>query len=47
MDNLNQENKEILCNLFVDRIEMYRRKLKDGKYETSAEIHLRFDPKNI
>ncbi len=43
LENLNQKQKRILCELFVDKIEMYRK--RDGKrWDVQAEIYFRFNP---
>lgn len=46
LDNLSREQKRILCDLFVDRVEMYRS--KDGeRWKLSAEIFFRFNPEKL
>ncbi len=45
-DQLTKKQKQILVDLFVDRIEMSRR--KDGKkWKVSADIHFRFNPETV
>jgi len=43
LENLTPKQKKILCNLFVDRIEMYRKK-EGKKWKVNAEIFFRFNP---
>ena len=46
LENLSPKQKKILCNLFIDRIEM--RRTKEGKkWKVSAEIFFRFNPQKF
>lgn len=51
IENLTQAQKAILCNLFVDRVEMFRTEKpsnKTGKeWDIQAKVFFRFNPKNI
>jgi len=43
LENLSREQKKILCDLFIDRIEMYRQ--KEGKrWKVRVETFFRFNP---
>ncbi len=43
LENLNQEQKKVLCDLFIDRIEMHRH--KEGKrWKVRVETFFRFNP---
>jgi hypothetical protein len=46
LEKLTRKQKKILCNLFVDRVEMYRKK-KGQEWEVSAEIYFRFNPEKF
>jgi site-specific DNA recombinase len=46
LEKLTRKQKKILCNLFVDRVEMYRKKKGQG-WEVSAEIYFRFNPEKF
>ena len=41
-----KKQKKILCNLFVDRVEMRRRKVH-GRWKTHANVFFRFNPKKF
>jgi DNA invertase Pin-like site-specific DNA recombinase len=43
LDKLDRRQKKILCNLFIDRVEMRRRR-ENEKWLVSAEIYFRFNP---
>lgn len=43
LEKLDRRQKKILCNLFIDRVEMRRRREND-KWQTTAEIYFRFNP---
>ena len=43
LENLTRRQKKIICDLFIDRIEMRRRKL-NGKWDITADIFFRFNP---
>lgn len=46
LENLTRKQKKILCDLFVDRVEMFRK--KEGKnWNISAEIYFRFNPRKF
>jgi site-specific DNA recombinase len=45
LDKLNQKQKKILIDLFVEKVEMYRHRENDKeKWEIEAEVYFRFDP---
>ncbi|MCK5018878.1 MAG: recombinase family protein [Candidatus Peribacteraceae bacterium] len=46
LDNLDRRQKKILCNLFVDKVEMRRRKVHN-RWKAHAEVHLRFNPQKF
>lgn len=43
LDNLSQQHKKTLINLFINRIEM-RRVKQDNRWQISAQIYFRFNP---
>ena len=43
LEQLNQKQKKILINLFIDRIEMFREKI-GKRWKITAEIYFRFNP---
>lgn len=46
LEHLTDKQKKMLCNLFVERVEMYRK--RDGKrWKVSAEVYFRFNPKKF
>ncbi len=47
LDHLTTSQKKVLCKLFVDRVEMYRDKTKEGKWEVRADVHFRFNPDKL
>lgn len=46
LENLSNKQKKILCNLFVDRIEMYRERV-GKKWSVRAEIFFQFNPQKF
>ncbi|QQS59373.1 recombinase family protein [Candidatus Peregrinibacteria bacterium] len=46
LENLTPKQKKILCNLFVDRIEMNRTR-EGSRWKVSAEIFFRFNPQKF
>ena len=48
IDKLSRDQKKILCQLFVDRVEMFRDRKKDEKrWNITAEIFFRFNPQGV
>jgi site-specific DNA recombinase len=46
IDNLDRRGKKLLCNLFIDRVEMRRTK-ENGKWHVRADVHFRFNPDKL
>lgn len=46
LDKLDPRQKKILCNLFIDRIEMRRRKVH-GRWKVNADVFFRFNPQKF
>jgi site-specific DNA recombinase len=46
LQNLNRREKKILCQLFVDRVEMRRRKVH-GRWKVSGDVFFRFNPQKF
>ncbi len=46
LNNLDALQKKILCDLFIDRVEMYRQR-KGDRWQVSAEIYFRFNPQKF
>lgn len=50
LDNLSDRNKRLLCDLFIERVEMTRKpKVSEGygrkqRWDVSGQIHFRFNP---
>jgi hypothetical protein len=44
LEKLDRKQKRVLCNLFVDRVEMRREKLENEKWHVTANIYFRFNP---
>ena len=42
MDNLDRHQKKVLCQLFVDRVEMRRRKVHN-RWNVTGEVFFRFN----
>ena len=52
IEKLNQREKKIICNLFIDRIELYRTAIKAEKgrrqkWDVKADIFFRFNPEKF
>lgn len=46
LDNLDPKQKKILCNLFIDRIEMRRKKVH-SRWMVTADVFFRFNPQKF
>ncbi len=46
LENLDQKQKKLLCSLFVDRVEMNRRK-EGNRWKIDAEVYFRFNPERF
>ena len=46
LENLSRHQKKILVDLFVDRIEMFRKK-EGKKWKIFADVHFRFNPEKL
>ena len=46
LSNLSPKQKRIICDLFIDRIEMTRRK-ENSRWNIQADIYYRFNPERL
>jgi site-specific DNA recombinase len=47
LDKLNRANKKMMCQFFIEKVDMHRTMGEDGRWKVRAVIHFQFNPEKL